>query len=119
MNTESARRLLHQERDRLLAVAGAAQRLTTLDEVPSTSADAPDQAATESSSTDVQTEIERNVADQMDTELAEVDAALERLDGGSYGFCERCGEPIDDARLEALPAARLCVRDQAETERLR
>jgi RNA polymerase-binding protein DksA len=42
--------------------------------------------------------------------LADVEAALRRMDTGTYGRCERCGEPIADERLEALPAARLCLR---------
>ena len=41
--------------------------------------------------------------------LAEVDAALARLDDGSYGSCERCGESIGPERLEARPETRLCI----------
>ena len=41
---------------------------------------------------------------------AEITAALRRLDEGRYGVCERCGEPIGEARLEARPAARTCIR---------
>lgn len=41
--------------------------------------------------------------------LAEVDAAIDRLEKGTYGRCERCGEPIAAARLEAKPAARRCI----------
>jgi DnaK suppressor protein len=41
--------------------------------------------------------------------LAEVEAAIQRLEGGSYGTCERCGQPIASARLEARPAARTCI----------
>ena len=41
--------------------------------------------------------------------LVEVEAALSRLDDGSYGACERCGSPIGAARLDALPAARTCI----------
>ena len=41
--------------------------------------------------------------------LAEVGAALGRLDGGTYGYCAGCGEPIAAARLEARPTARTCV----------
>ena len=40
---------------------------------------------------------------------AAVDAALARVDDGSYGVCERCGQPIAPARLEARPTARTCV----------
>jgi DnaK suppressor protein len=49
--------------------------------------------------------------------LAEVDAALARVEAGSYGVCERCGSPIGDARLEALPAARLCIGCAARVSR--
>ena len=41
--------------------------------------------------------------------LSEVDAALARVDTGTYGACERCGRPIGEARLDALPAARTCI----------
>ena len=42
--------------------------------------------------------------------LAEIDAAVARLDAGTYGACERCCLPIGPTRLEALPAARTCIR---------
>ena len=41
--------------------------------------------------------------------LTEVEHALEKFDAGTYGFCEQCGDPIPEARLEAKPAARLCI----------
>jgi RNA polymerase-binding transcription factor DksA len=41
--------------------------------------------------------------------LTEVEHALAKIDNGTYGTCERCGQPIADARLEAKPAARLCI----------
>lgn len=41
--------------------------------------------------------------------LAEVDAAIERLNAGAYGTCETCGRPIAPARLEARPTARQCI----------
>lgn len=41
--------------------------------------------------------------------LAEIDAALERLVAGTYGTCERCGQPIAPGRLEARPTARTCL----------
>lgn len=41
--------------------------------------------------------------------LAQVEAAIERLEEGTYGNCERCGKPIAPARLEAKPAARRCI----------
>lgn len=41
--------------------------------------------------------------------LTEVDAALDRLDAGTYGACETCGRPIAPERLEARPTARKCI----------
>lgn len=41
--------------------------------------------------------------------LRQVDAALDRIDEGSFGQCEECGDEIEVARLEAMPYATLCV----------
>ena len=49
--------------------------------------------------------------------LAQVEAALGRFERGAYGFCERCGQPIDPARLKALPYATLCMSCQQRSER--
>ena len=42
-------------------------------------------------------------------QLREIDAALRRIDDGSYGDCERCETPINPRRLDADPTARLCI----------
>ena len=42
--------------------------------------------------------------------LQEIDDALAKIEAGTYGQCESCGGPISDARLEAKPAARLCIQ---------
>jgi RNA polymerase-binding transcription factor DksA len=46
---------------------------------------------------------------QVQRHLAEVEAAIQRLESGTYGICEGCGEPVAAARLEARPAARTCI----------
>ncbi|MGH2691918.1 MAG: TraR/DksA family transcriptional regulator [Actinomycetota bacterium] len=46
-----------------------------------------------------------------------IDRALERIDEGNYGLCERCGRPIEKARIKALPYATLCIRDKQAEER--
>ena len=43
--------------------------------------------------------------------LAEIDAALQRIEDGTYGICEVCGKPIGADRLSALPWTRLCIDD--------
>jgi DnaK suppressor protein len=47
------------------------------------------------------------------TSLAEVDRALERVDEGTYGLCDDCGQAISSERLEAMPSATLCVTCRA------
>ncbi|MDQ2649017.1 MAG: TraR/DksA C4-type zinc finger protein [Actinomycetota bacterium] len=51
----------------------------------------------------------RSLANQLRTELDEVERALAKLDDGTYGTCEVCGNPIASARLEAMPATRFCI----------
>jgi DnaK suppressor protein len=49
------------------------------------------------------------LAGKLKEALAEVEHALSKLETAGYGACERCGEPIPPARLEAMPAARFCM----------
>ena len=49
------------------------------------------------------------LASQLRGELDEVERALAKLDNGTYGKCETCGEAISEVRLEAMPAARFCI----------
>ena len=58
-----------------------------------------------------------SILERVEAELADVEHALQRLDDGTFGTCEACGRPIDEARLEAMPATRFCLEDQAMAER--
>ena len=49
--------------------------------------------------------------------LAEIDAALRRIDDGTYGTCRVCGRPIGEERLEAVPWTTLCIDDARKQER--
>jgi DnaK suppressor protein len=51
--------------------------------------------------------IEQNVRDL----LQKIERALKRMDEGTYGLCERCGKPIEKARIKALPYVDLCIKD--------
>ena len=48
--------------------------------------------------------------------LKEVALALQKITEGGFGDCERCGEPIAEKRLEALPFARFCIECQRAAE---
>ncbi len=54
------------------------------------------------------------VHDKLQVTRADVVRAMEKLDDGTYGRCDVCGEPIPEGRLEALPWAVLCVDDAAK-----
>jgi DnaK suppressor protein len=64
---------------------------------------------------------ERNLALRGNAEdlVAQIDAALERVEAGTYGTCARCGKEIPTERLEARPYAIYCVSCQAEIEQQR
>ena len=49
--------------------------------------------------------------------VAQIDEALARIENGTYGRCEECDAKIPQARLQALPFARLCLKCQEEAER--
>ncbi|HEY7018605.1 MAG TPA: TraR/DksA C4-type zinc finger protein [Gaiellaceae bacterium] len=49
--------------------------------------------------------------------LNEIDAALARIEEGTFGTCSFCGKPIGNERLEALPWATLCIEDKRKQER--
>src|SRR5215207_8702004 len=55
--------------------------------------------------------------DRSQAQLGLVEAALDRLEAGTFGRCRRCGEPIAPARLEALPWAANCIGCQAIVDR--
>jgi RNA polymerase-binding protein DksA len=48
----------------------------------------------------------------IDSQLEQIDHALQKMADGTYGICDNCGEPIPAARLEALPYATLCITCQ-------
>jgi DnaK suppressor protein len=57
-------------------------------------------------------ELDQGLEEGVQQTLGEIDAALGRIDDGTYGRCLMCGEQISEARLRAIPWARLCIDDQ-------
>jgi DnaK suppressor protein len=56
------------------------------------------------------------VLQDSDAELCDVNMALDRIDAGTFGLCERCRQPISKKRLQALPFARLCIACKQDEE---
>ncbi len=63
-------------------------------------------------------DLKLSILQNNDTELCDVNLALEKIDQGTYGLCENCSEPIGTRRLTALPFARLCIQCREEEEKL-
>jgi RNA polymerase-binding transcription factor DksA len=59
---------------------------------------------------------DRTAVAEVERFFDEVEGALERLEGGTYGLCEACGEAIDDQRLAAAPTSRTCARHPQLTD---
>ncbi len=81
--------------------------------------DAADDGAKESADMalhDLAEELTLKLGERDSRMVADIDQALLRLDEGSYGICARCGEEIDELRLEALPTARYDAACQSAIE---
>jgi DnaK suppressor protein len=65
----------------------------------------------------VQLERARSELSQARTRLGEIDAAIARLDAGTYGVCQLCGQSIGRDRLEAIPTVTRCIDCQARLRR--
>jgi DnaK suppressor protein len=87
----------------------------TLGHLAEESANHPDLADRASSETD--RAIELRARDRQRKLISKIDAALQRIDDGTYGYCEETGEPISLKRLDARPIATLSIEAQERHER--
>jgi DnaK suppressor protein len=71
----------------------------------------------DTASVTVDREIDYSLEENEERVLAAIDAALARIENGTYGLCERCGKVIEEQRLEAIPYATLCIDDKRRDER--
>ena len=105
------RRKLVEWRAELLAESAKTRELMRMEKLRET--DLVDQGFSETESA-----FELRTRDRYRNLIKKIDAALERIDDGSYGYCEETGEEIGLKRLEARPIATLCVEAQERHERM-
>ncbi len=115
MESEEARRRVEAEKQRVGALIddlrgelGDESETEQLSELS-----AYDQHPADTATETFEREKDLSILEQLEAELTELQAALERIDAGTYGVDEVTGEPIPDERLDAIPAARTNV----DTER--
>ena len=107
---EYFRRKLEQWREDILKDSSIT--LQHLQEDTVSEADLADRASTES-----ERALELRTRDRQRKLVGKIDAALQRLEDGTYGYCEETGEPIGLKRLEARPIATLSIEAQERHER--
>jgi RNA polymerase-binding transcription factor DksA len=120
MDSDAARQLLGEERERLLGVRRGLDAENPSDETENQSMGElsdVDQHQADVGTETFEREKDYSILERVEAELGDVEHALQRLDDGTYGTCEACGKPIDEERLQAMPAARFCLDDQAMAER--
>ena len=108
--TAEFRTLLENERERLLsALAGMREDgQRTIDEEVGVHGG----VGADTASFTLERELGSGLEEGAQQLLVQIEHALARMDEGTYGICERCGEPIAPERLLARPAATLCIEDQ-------
>ena len=115
MDSDHARQLLGAERERLATLLDEEMRVVAAARSgPSEELASYDQHPGDAASDTFEQAKEQSIADSLRAQLAAVDAALRRLEEGSYGHCTVCGSDIPDERLQARPATPYCVTHQSE-----
>ena len=119
VDTERFRTLLLDERKR---VADAIEYLH--EETPGSLEDeteeiigSSDNHLAETASATLDREIDYTLEDNAEQVLSSIDAALQRIEEGTYGTCETCGKPISEERLEAIPYTTQCIDCRRKGER--
>jgi DnaK suppressor protein len=113
IDESAARRKLDAEREKLRGLVADLRTETTQGESqPETDAGSYEQHPGDVTAETFEREKDLAILEGLETELAEVEAALRRLDEGRYGIDEVTGERIDPARLDARPEARINVDSQ-------
>jgi DnaK suppressor protein len=119
MDKRTARRRLESERERLQSLVSAlhAETASVAEEGDSFTDGAADQHPADMGTETFELEKDMSIRNNVEAELADVERALRRVEDGTYGVCESCGRKIPALRLEAMPGARFCIKDQARAER--
>lgn len=113
VDLEHFRTLLSQERDRKLALLPALRRDITSVNAARQDSNVDDEHDPEGSTIAFELSQASALLAQSRAGLAQIEAALVRMDEGRYGICEVCGGPIAEGRLEARPWTPYCINHSA------
>jgi DnaK suppressor protein len=105
VNSERYRELLLEERRR---VTDAIAYLQT-ENPGSMDEEIPETGMADTATVTLDREVDYSLEENAAHVLREIDDALKRLDDGTFGTCRRCGKPIGEERLDAMPYVTLCI----------
>lgn len=108
-NLVKFKKILLEEKQRVLN-----NTRKSLDEIKVDLDDLPDE--TDMAATEINQTLAFKLRDRERLLLAKIDAALEKIEVGSFGICESCEEPIEPRRLEARPVSTLCINCKEHKE---
>jgi DnaK suppressor protein len=117
IDVDAFRVRLEQERERLEHARAAVSHTSSLTEETGDLAIGAGDHLADSATETFMRELDDGLGENADHVLAEIDAALQRIDEGSFGTCVVCGGPVGEERLEAVPYAMLCIDDKRALER--
>jgi DnaK suppressor protein len=118
IETDEFKTLLEEERARLVhavALLHDKSGASLDDELGEIGSGASDNHLADTAGVAYDRELDLGLEEGAQQTVDEIDAALARIEDGSYGSCENCGKPIGEDRLRAIPWARLCIDDQRRT----
>lgn len=105
MNVDRFRELLLDEHRRVSEAIGYLQQ----ENASSQADEAPETGDADTATVTVDREVDYTLEGHSERVLQEIEAALQRIEEGTYGLCQNCGKPIAEERLEAMPYATLCI----------
>ena len=112
MDPEQARQLIVSERERIEALIRDRESETGIGSESETGSiselSSHDQHQGDIGTETFEREKDFSLLEQLEAEISDLDTALRKIDEGTYGRCEVCGQEIDPERLEAMPGTRTC-----------
>jgi RNA polymerase-binding protein DksA len=117
VDTERFRKLLVDERERVSSTVENLHESNSRSFEEETEEETYDNHLADSATATLNREIDSTLEENSGHVLVGIDEALDRIENGTFGTCARCGKPIAEDRLEALPYATRCIDCQRLAER--
>jgi DnaK suppressor protein len=119
VDTERFRAIMEEERQRVMDAISYLHEETpgSLEDETEEIVGNSDNPLGDTATATLDREIDYSLEENSESVLRSIDAALRRIEDGTFGICETCGQPISEERLEAIPYATQCIDCRRKGER--